>query len=293
MKHHLSILLKDLEKFYSFYEKHYRPYAIGEAPRKKHMKLSHHEIMAITLLYHLSGYRNFRLFYEIFICKYLRKSFKNIVSYSWFIRLNKRYMHAMFCYLTSKMQSSHEVSYIDSTSLKVCHIKRSSRHKTFKGLAEKGYTSVGWFYGFKLHLVIDVYGNIVDFCLTKGNKHDTIGLDKLNKNIKGLLFGDKGYISQKKAKELEVLGIKLITKPRRNMKPKRLSKEEQALLRCRGVIETVIGQLKEMHHIENTRLRSFDGWIMNILGALTAYQLRPFKPSAKPVIKQDTPIIRI
>ncbi len=265
MKNHLSILLKNLKNFYQIYEKQQHSYVIGKMPREKHMKLSHHEIMAITLLYHLSGYRNFRLFYEELLCKYLRNSFKNIVSYSWFIRLNKRYMHAMLCYLTSKMQSSHEVSYIDSTSLKACHIKRSYNHKTFKGLAEKGYTSVGWFYGFKLHLVIDIYGNIVDFCLTKGNKHDTYALDKLNKNIKGLLFGDKGYISQKKAKELEVLSIKLITKTRRNMKPKRLSKEEQALLRCRGVIETVIGQLKEMHHIENTKIRSFEGWIMNIL----------------------------
>ncbi len=76
------------------------------------------------------------------------------------------------------------------------------------------------------------------------------------------------------------------------MKPKKLSKQEQALLRCRGVIETVIGQLKEMHHIENTKIRSFEGWIMNILGALTAYQIRAFKPSVKPVIYSDSSLIR-
>ncbi len=68
---------------------------------------------------------------------------------------------------------------------------------------------------------------------------------------------------------------------------------ERVKIRCRGVIETVIGQLKEMHHIENTKIRSFEGWIMNILCALTAYQIRSFKPSAKPVINADTAIIRI
>ncbi len=254
--------------------------------------MSPHRIMAVLLMFHLSGYRDFKSFYEIMVKGYMKHIFPNALSYSLFIRLNKRYIHAMLCYLTGKMQSSHEVSYIDSTSLKVCHIKRAYNHKTFKGFAEKSYTSVGWFYGFKLHLVIDAYGNIVDFCLSKGNKHDTICLDKLNKNIKGLLFGDKGYISQKKAKKLELLGIKLITKTRRNMKSKHLSKEERALLRCRGVIETVIGQLKEAHHIENTKIRTFEGWIMNILGALTAYQIKPFKPSAKPIINQDTSLIR-
>ncbi len=293
MEHLHNSLLKDLEEFYSFYERNIKSQQIENKSTHKRNKTSRmppHRIMAVLLMFHLSGYRDFKSFYEIMIQGYLKNTFPNALSYNWFIRLRNRYMHAMLCYLTSKIQSSHEVSYIDSTSLKACHIKRAYNHKTFKGLAEKGYTSVGWFYGFKLHLVIDIYGNIVDFCLTKGNKHDTYGLDKLNKNIKGLLFGDKGYISQKKAARLETLGIKLITKTRRNMKPKRLSKKEKALLRCRGVIETVIGV---MHHIENTRLRSFGGWIMNILGALTAYQIRPFKPTAKPVIKAHTDLIRI
>ena len=246
MQCQLSNLLEDLEKFYNYYEQTRKYQQIGNQntnKRNKPSRMPPHQIMAVLLMFHLSGYRNFRNFYEIMVRGYLKKIFPHSLSYSWFIRLKNRHMHAMLCYLTSKMQSSHEISYIDSTSLKACHIKRTYQHKTFKGLAEKGYTSVGWFYGFKLHLVIDAYGNIVDFCLSKGNKHDTIGLDKLSKNIQGLLFGDKGYISQKKAKELEILGIKLITKPRKNMKPKRLSKKEQALLRCRGVIETVIGQL--------------------------------------------------
>ncbi len=289
-------LLQDLEKFYAFYEQSMKSQQITSSntrKRNKSSRMAPHRIMAVLLMFHLSGYRDFRSFYEIMIQGYLKKMFPHSLSYSWFIRIKSRYLHAMFCYLTSKMQPSHEISYIDSTCLKACHIKRASSHKTFKGIAEKGHTSVGWFYGFKLHLVIDAYGNIVDFCVSKGNKHDTYGLDKLTKNIKGLLFGDKGYISQKKAKQLEDKGIKLITKPRKNMKPKSLSKEEKSLLRSRGVIETVIGQLKDMHHVENTKVRSMHGWMMNILAALTAYQIRAFKPSIKPVLHSNTALIRI
>lgn len=289
-------LLEDLKKFHNFYEAQAKSHQIthtSTSKRNKRSRVQPYEIMAIVILFHLSGYQYFRVFYELMVQTYWKDIFRNALSYCWFIRYRRRYTHCLVCYLLSKMHKSYQFSYIDSTSIKVCHIKREYQHKLFKGLAQKGYTSVGWFYGFKLHLVIDAHGNLVDFCLSSGNKHDTYGLKKLHKNIAGLLFGDKGYISRKMAKELEILGIKLVTKVRKNMKQPKLSKEEKALLRCRGVIETVIGQLKQFHHLENTKVRSIEGLIINIIGALTAYQLSPNKPAAKPVIKPDNDLIRI
>ncbi len=47
------------------------------------------------------------------------------------------------------------VSYIDATSLEVCHRKRISRNKVFAGIAALGKTTKSWFFGLKLHLVND------------------------------------------------------------------------------------------------------------------------------------------
>ena len=90
-----------------------------------------------------------------------------------------------------------EISFIDSTPLRSCHIKRKHQHRVFRGIAEKGQCSIGWFYGFKLHLIINDKGEIPDFMLTKGNMDDRSPLkhDYFHKKIFGKLFADKGYIS--------------------------------------------------------------------------------------------------
>lgn len=48
---------------------------------------------------------------------------------------------------------------MDSTSLKVCHNRRIPQHKVFEDLAARGKTSVDWFFGFKLHLVVNNRGS--------------------------------------------------------------------------------------------------------------------------------------
>ncbi len=88
------------------------------------------------------------------------------------------------------------ISYIDATSIAVCHPKRISRNKVFKGLAELGKTTYGWFFGFKLHMVINETGEIQGVTLTKGNVDDRKPVPKLTEKLTGLLFGDKGYIKK-------------------------------------------------------------------------------------------------
>ncbi len=113
------------------------------------------------------------------------------------------------------------ISFIDSFSLKVCHPKRISSHKVFKGLATRGKTSVGWFFGFKLHVVVTSQGEVIDFSLTPGNIADNNSdlLEKLMKNIQGKVYGDKGYlINSALFQKLYSQGIHLVTKIRRNMR---------------------------------------------------------------------------
>lgn len=172
------------------------------------------------------------------------------------------------------------VSFIDSTPIRVCHIKREFQHKTFKGLATKGQCSIGWFFGFKLHIVINDKGEILDFLFTQGNVDDREPLKNKNFHDKifGKLFGDKGYISQTLFDELFIDGIHLITKIRKNMKNSLMLLQDKVLLRKRALIETVNDELKNICQIEHTRHRSLENFLSNLLSGLIAYSFLDKKP---------------
>ncbi|RMG78671.1 MAG: IS982 family transposase, partial [Bacteroidetes bacterium] len=139
------------------------------------------------------------------------------------------------------MGKSRGINFIDSTILRVCHIKRVRQHKVFRRVAEIGKSTMGWFFGFKLHLIINDKGEILSFYLTKGSVDDRNikVLKAMTKDIFGKLFGDRGYISKALSELLFQDGIQLITKVRKNMKVQNLSSEDQILLRHRAVIESV------------------------------------------------------
>jgi len=173
------------------------------------------------------------------------------------------------------------VSFIDSTPLRVCHIRREHSHKVFKGIATKGQCSIGWIFGFKLHIVINDKGEILDFLLTQGNVDDWEPLKNKNfhDNIFGKLFGDKGYISKSLFEELFIDGIHLIIKPRKNMKNSLVLIQDKILLKKRALIETVNDELKNICQIEHTRHKSFENFITNLVSGLLAYSYLPKKPS--------------
>jgi hypothetical protein len=168
--------------------------------------------------------------------------------------------------------------YLDSTQLSVCHNLRISRNKVFKDLAKRGKTSTGWFFGFKLHLVLNEKGEIMNVCLTTGNCDDTSVVEKLIKGLKGWLFGDRGYISKVLKTVLLDQGLELMTRIRRGMKPQPLSGKKSELLKKRGFIETAIGQLKEICHIQHTRHRSPTNFLANLFSGILAYIFKPKKP---------------
>ncbi len=140
---------------------------------------------------------------------------------------------------------------------------------------------MGWFFGFKLHLIINDKGEVMAFYLTKANVDDRNikVLSNMTSDIFGKLFGDKGYLSKALSELLFQDGIQLITKVRKNMKPKPLSDSEKILLRKRAIIETVNDELKNICQVEHTRHKSVNGFLLNILGALAAYAFKPKKPS--------------
>ena len=173
------------------------------------------------------------------------------------------------------------ISFIDSTPLRACHTKREKQHKVFKNLAQKGQCSLGWFYGFKLHIVINDKGEILDFLFTPGNVDDRAPLKNKNfhRKIFGKIYGDKGYIGKELFEQLFIDGIHLVTKHRKNMKNSLMLMQDRIMLRKRALVESVNDELKNICQIEHTRHRSFDNFLSNLLSGLIAYHFLDKKPS--------------
>ena len=171
------------------------------------------------------------------------------------------------------------IYYIDSTCLPVCHLKRSKRHKTFEDIAQYGRTSVGWFFGLKLHLVINHQGELIAFKITRGNVNDAKASESLLKLLQGMVFGDKGYIGKTLFSRLLEKGLKLITRTRKNMKPQAYSVLEKQLLNQRGIIETVINHFKHHYQVWHTRHRSVINAMTHLMAAIAAYVIEPLKIS--------------
>ena len=139
---------------------------------------------------------------------------------------------------------------------------------------------MGWFFGFKLHLVVNDRGEILQFCITHGNVDDRKPVPHLAQKLLGKLFGDKGYLSQALARSLrEMFDLQLITKLRKNMKNQLMTMTDRILLRHRSVIESIIDQLKNISQIEHSRHHSIPNFLVNVLCGLIAYCHRPSKPS--------------
>lgn len=249
-------------------------------PRKP--KLSQSEIITIMVLFHYSGYRCFKHFYIQYVCKHLSKEFPDLVSYNRFIELKKRCTVPMVLFLQMQcLGKCTGISFLDSTTIKVCHYKREKQNKVFKDIAKKGKGTMGWFFGFKLHIVINEKGDIVDFLITQGNVDDRQPLkDKsFHNRVFGKIFADRGYIGKELFEQLFVDGIHLVTKIRKNMKNTLMHIYDKIMLRKRAVIESVNDILKNVCQIEHTRHRSFDNFILNLVAGLIAYSFYPTKPN--------------
>ena len=183
------------------------------------------------------------------------------------------------------------IYYIDSTCLPVCHLKRSRRHKTFQDIAQYGRTSIGWFFGLKLHLVINEKGELIAFKITRGNINDANASASLLQQLQGLAFGDKGYISKKLFSQLLDKGLKLITRTRKNMKRISYSPFEKQLLNQRGIIETVINHFKHHYHVWHTRHRSILNAMTHLLAAIASYVIEPLNISAIKLLSADHLVI--
>lgn len=241
--------------------------------------LSESEIMTIVIHFHQSGYRHFKAYYINEVQGHLQAEFPQLVSYSRFVTLMQRVVLLLWAYAQSCCGACSGISFIDSTALRVCTNRRIPRHKVFSGLAARGQCSLGWFYGFKLHLVINEYGEVLAFTLTPGNVDDRKPTPRLVRRLFGKLFGDKGYLSQALFEQLLQHGLQLITAVRAKMKNRLMLLCDKLLLRKRYIIETINDQLKNQSQIEHSRHRSPVNFVLNVVAGLIAYIWQPKKPA--------------
>jgi hypothetical protein len=194
------------------------------------------------------------------------------------VEISKKALVPLYAFIEVSKGECTGLSIIDSTPIIVCHNKRIFNHKVFDGIAKRGKSTMGWFFGFKLHIVINHKGELLAFKMTSGNVNDTKVVEPLSKNLFGKLFGDKGYINQDLFRTLLSKGLQLVTPIRKKMKNKLMDYTDRLILRKRSLVESVFHTFKDIFTIEHTRHRSPWNFIVNILGGLSAYCLSPNKP---------------
>jgi len=275
----------DFFKIHSFNQQTSELSEQGKQRRNRQKSLSPSEIMTIVIYFHASGYRNFKAFYLNQVCPHLHPFFPKLLSYNRFVEIMPTVLLPLCSYLTSRLDEPTGISYIDSTKIAVCGNKRISRNKVFYNLGKIGKTTMGWFFGFKLHLITNENGGLIAVKITTGNVDDRAPVLKMADKIKGKLFGDKGYISKKLFEKLFSKGLQLITTVKKNMKNKLLPFVDKLLLRKRSIIETINDQLKNISQIEHTRHRSVSNFMVNLLCGLISYTFQEKKPTIKGIEK--------
>ncbi len=256
----------------------------GKKRRNRKFKLNDAEVMTIMIAFHLGGYRNLKFFYVNYVQKHLTGYFPETVSYNRFVELQQKALLPLVMFLKmSRLGQSSGISFIDSTPIRVCKNKRIYNHKVFDGIAKRGKSTMGYFFGFKLHIVINDRGEIIEFVITPGNVDDREPLKDANfiKKIYGKLFADKGYVSKELFENLFFDGIQLITGIRNNMKNQLMNMHDKIMLRKRSVIETINDELKNICQVEHSRHRGFTNFLTNLISGLIAYSFLPKKPGIK------------
>lgn len=256
----------------------------GKKTRNKPSKLSDSEVITILIAFHLGEFRNLKHFYINYVQRHMKNYFPETVSYNRFVELQKKALLPMTIILKQlRLGACTGISFVDSTPVRVCKNKRIFNHKVFKGIAQRGKSTMGYFFGFKLHIIVNDKGEIVDFVITPGNTDDREPLKNENflEKVIGKLFADKGYVSKTLFENLFINGIQMITGIRKNMKNSLMTMSDKIMLRKRSIIETINDELKNICQIEHSRHRSFANFLTNMISGLLAYSFLPKKPSIK------------
>lgn len=253
-----------------------------DAPKRRRKRMmSDAEVITILICFHFNSFRNFKHYYQGCVRQHWKHLFPKTFSYSRFVEVMPRCFIAMVMFLKlACFGRCTGISFADSTCIPVIHNKRQFSMKVFKGFAEKGKSTMGWYVGFKLHLLCNEKGEIINFVLTRANVDDRNEdvMNALTDKVFGKLYADKGYISQSLFGRLFDQGVHIVTGLRSNMKQRLIPLYDKIMLRKRSVIESINDMLKNVAQLVHTRHRSVHNFLMNMLSAMGAYCFFAVKP---------------
>ena len=278
----LFCCLHDFARMFSDWERH--KLIPSDRQRRRAGLLSLAEMLLIMVLFHTSPYKTFKAFWFDGLQHKYRPYFNELPSYERFVALMPRLLLPSYLLVHWFSGERSGIYFVDSTKLAVCHNARGRQHKVFRRMAQWGRSSMGWFFGLKLHLVINNQGQIMAVRITAANVHDRHPLAALTAGLQGKVFGDKGYISKEMMHQLWQRGLHLITGIRRDMKNHLMPLMDKLLLHKRFIIETLFHKLKSHMGLEHTRHRSPSNALVHIFSCLAAYTLAQPKVNMGPVV---------
>ncbi len=261
-----------------------------QPPRQptRQTQLSESEMLTILVYYHHSGYKNFQYYYQRLVEPMMKTYFPRLISYQRFIDLIPRQIPLL--HLLSKclclLNKRTGCYFADSKKLPVCDNRRIHSHRVFADIASRGKSSTGWFYGLKLHLVINELGQVMSYLITPASVSDNnpTVLRRLLKGLKGKCYADKGYLS-KLFEEFYQQGLQLVTRIRKNMANVLMDLDDKIRLKKRGLIESVNDILMSVLDIDHSRHRSPANALVHTMAGMVAYHFCDGKPSVfiKPI----------
>ena len=238
-------------------------------------KLSISEVVTLNIIRFYVRSADLKTFYKLAKDRYSAE-FPDLPNYENFLKATNKSFIAMILFLQfvlylGRQKCRSGIHFIDSTSLQICKNYNIYRNKVGSGLANRGRSTKGWFFGFKLHGVCNKEGFMEDIMFSPGSPNDKNFLETMSKKIKGTLVCDAGYLVKEEvfARVLKSVG-RLFIATRKNMK--RVMTHEQCILfKERSRIETIWGVFKERFLLETNLARSLTGFFRHYIYSISAW----------------------
>jgi hypothetical protein len=237
------------------------------------------EIITLNILRFHYHVQDLKAFHRLASHAY-RAYFPGMPNYENFLKATNKSMPFVLLMLRYFLLVNRELRadglfFVDSMPLSVCDNHYIYRHKVTAGFSSRGKTSKGWFFGFKLHGVCDVDGNLVTVRFTTGSVHDNKEMAALAEGLEGMFVGDAGYLlKQEEFKQLFEEHKRILSAARKNMK-RLMTREQGMLFRKRSIIETVWDVLKERYNLAYHLARNMTGLFRHYCYSLVSYLLKP------------------
>lgn len=253
---------------------------LNHCPSKNHKHpgkqatLTDSELVTLALWRFAMGFKDWKHAYSCY-ATYLRREFPKLPCYKNFLtginRVAVKALWILAVLMAVAKKDNTLLKILDSSALPVCKNMRIASHKVMATYATKSKTSTGWFYGMKLHVVIDTLGNLLTARITTATVDDRVPVVAMVKDLLGQFIADAGYVSLPLKTKLFHMGKDFITAVRANMK-QLMTRAQHAIMKKRQLVEIAFSKIKDRLGMATSLPRSVTGMLAHYVYTLLAYQ---------------------